>query len=240
MLNFYSNSGKVKLHTYTINGNEVEVKNALGEHVVKCLRSPDGGQWTDVEKNAWGQKTVSEYNYIIANAIYDNAISELNRAYQEANVSVVTLSDGSVFGPSKSMGGNPTTSLKNTIDLIRDGVEFAVYSNAETITLSDSNNVDVTYTIDYNSPKPDYILPIVEIAERLAIFFEVKRVLRNNLNDAKATSFADLDLMSSIDTYNLFKANVAAILEAKYPTADPMDGPLEPEAGDVEVPEDAN
>lgn len=217
MIEFYSNSGKVKLHTYTVDGNVVEVRDGEGKHVIKCLRNPNGGEWTDVEKNAWGKKTAYEYNISIAEEAYKKLINDLDKVYVDANKSNVVLSDGNVFGASKAIGDDHNVSIKNSIDLIKSGCELAVYAKAPSITLSDVYNKDVTYEFNYDSPVPAYILPIVELAERTAIFFEVKRVLRNAINSMKENDFANLDNMVNFNVRVEFDKAVLDILKLRYP-----------------------
>lgn len=217
MIDFYSNSGKIKLYSYTVDGNEVEVLDTEGKHVVKCLRNPNGGQWTDVERNEWGKKTAGEYNRLIADEIYKSKIEDLEVVYINSNKSRVTLSDGNVFDASKSTGDKSDVSLNNTINLIKSGCELAVFSGADSITLSDANNQDVVYEFDYSNPNPIYILPIIELAERTAIFFEAKRIVRNQINVIKTDSYADLDKLSEFNVRAVYNATIDGILRVKYP-----------------------
>lgn len=237
MKNYISSTGKTKLYTYKINGNEVEVLDPEGNHAVKVLGNPNGEEWTDVEKNAWGKKEVSNYNSTIADKLYETKINELNDAYNSANQDRVSTTDGRVFTASKSVGNNPTVSLQNTLDLIKNGCEFAVFLRQPSITLSDADNNDVTYIFDYSTKggnNPIYILPVIELAERIALYFEIKRVIRNNINAIKNANNFDLDVLQTVNPKQIFEAQVRAFLDIKFPQPDDLMGmpgtetPVEP------------
>ena len=72
------------------------------------------------------------------------------------------------------------------------------------ITISDIDNNDATYVFDMVSKKPEYILPVVELADYLAIIFYVKRTLRNNLLallEADEFNFDEVEFMNGTTTY---------------------------------------
>lgn len=169
------------IFNYTIEGSTVKILNPRNEEVLRCNRNPMGGDWTEKEQKEWGSLEVLTRNFLLAKELVDSKISEVSKAYDNAMVSRVTLSDGNVFGPSKSAGLNPTFSLQNTIDLIRAGCEQSVFRCRPSITISDADNKEVTYTFDFDSKFPAYILPVVEIADYIAIIFSIKQTLRSRL-----------------------------------------------------------
>lgn len=188
-----------KIFKYLISGTEVQILNPDGGVALQASRNPNGGEWTEVEQNDWGASEVLARNKQLATDLIDSKIKEVGKAYDLAMVSRVTLSDGKVFGPSKSPGSNSTYSIQNTIDLIRSNCEYAIFKQMPDITLSDIDNKDATYTFDMTSPKPEYILPIVELADYLAIIFYVKRTLRTNLLnllEADEFNFDEVEFMN--------------------------------------------
>lgn len=193
-----------KIFKYTISGNEVKILNPDGGVALQATRNPNGGEWTEVEQNAWGTLETGLRNKQLATNLVDSKIKEVSKAYEVAMISRVTLSDGTVFGPSKSPGGNPTYSIQNTIDLIRSNCEYAIFKEMPNITISDIDNNDATYVFDMVSKKPEYILPVVELADYLAIIFYVKRTLRNNLLallEADEFNFDEVEFMNGTTTY---------------------------------------
>ena len=193
-----------KIFKYTISGNEVKILNPDGGVALQATRNPTGGDWTEVEQNAWGTSEVELRNKQLATNLVDSKIKEVSKAYDVAMISRVTLSDGKVFGPSKSPGDNPTYSIQNTIDLIRSNCEYAIFKEMPNITISDINNNDATYVFDMVSKKPEYILPVAELADYLAIIFYVKRTLRNNLLallEADEFNFDEVEFMNGTTTY---------------------------------------
>ncbi len=188
-----------KIFKYTISNGEVKILNPDGGVALQATRNPNGGVWTEVEQNAWGTSEVLARNKQLATNLVESKTKEISKAYDLAMISRVTLSDGKVFGPSKSPGDSPTYSIQNTIDLIRSNCEYAIFKQMPNITLSDIDNKDATYTFDMASPKPEYILPIVELADYLAIIFYVKRTLRTNLLallEANEFNFDEVEFMT--------------------------------------------
>lgn len=188
-----------KIFRYLISDSDVKILNPDGGVALQASRNPNGGLWTEVEQNEWGISESLTRNKQLASNLIDSKIKEVCKAYDLAMISKVTLSDGKVFGPSKSPGGNPTYSIQNTIDLIRSNCEYAIFKQMTDITLSDIDNKDATYTFDMTSPKPEYILPVVELADYLAIIFYVKRTIRTNLLDlleADEFNFDDVEYMN--------------------------------------------
>lgn len=194
-----------KIFKYEISGNEVKIIAPDGTVAIQVSRNPNGGEWTDVEQNAWGTSEVLARNLNLATALVDSKVKEVSKAYDAAMVARVPLSDGKVFGPSKSPGSNPSYSIQNTIDLIRSNCEYALFKKMPSITLSDIDNRDATYTFDLNSTNPAYILPVVELADYLAILFYVKRTIRMNLLsllEAPEFHFDDVEFMNGIDMFD--------------------------------------
>jgi hypothetical protein len=193
-----------KIFKYTISGNEVKILNPDGSVALQATRNPNGGEWTEVEQNAWGTLETGLRNKQLATNLVYSKIKEVSKAYDVAMVSRVIISDGTVFGPSKSPGDTPTYSIQNTIDLIRSNCEYAIFKEMPSITISDIDNNDATYVFDMVSKKPEYILPVVELADYLAIIFYVKRTLRNNLLallEADEFNFDEVEFMNGTTTY---------------------------------------
>lgn len=193
-----------KIFKYLISGTEVQILNPDGGIALQASRNPNGGEWTEVEQNAWGTSEVLARNKQLAIDLVASKIKEVSKAYDLAMVARVPLSDGKVFGPSKSPGSNSTYSIQNTIDLIRSNCEYAIFKQMPDITLSDIDNKDATYTFDMTSPKPEYILPIVELADYLAIIFYVKRTLRTNLLsllEADEFNFDEVEFINGTDMF---------------------------------------
>ena len=194
-----------KIYKYIISDTVVKILNPDGGVALQATRNPNGGDWTEVEQNAWGVSETLDRNRKLATTLVDSKINEISKAYDDAMIGRVTLSDGKVFGPSKSPGGNPTCSIQNTIDLIRSNCEYAIFKKMPDITLSDIDNRDVTYTFDLTTPNPAYILPVVELADYLALIFYVKRTLRTNLLnllEAEEFDFDEVDFINGTEMFN--------------------------------------
>ncbi len=195
-----------KIFKYIVSEKEVKILNPDGGVVLQASRNPNGGNWTTVEQNTWGKSEVLIRNKQLAINLIDSKIKDISKAYDNAMIGRVTLSDGKVFGPSKSPGGDHTYSIQNTIDLIRSNCEYAIFKKMDSITLSDIDNRDATYTFDMTSTNPAYILPIVELADYLAIIFYVKRTLRTNLLnllDADEFDFDEVEFINGADMFNI-------------------------------------
>lgn len=195
-----------KIFKYIVSEKEVKILNPDGGVVLQASRNPNGGNWTTVEQNTWGKSEVLIRNKQLAINLIDSKIKDISKAYDNAMIGRVTLSDGKVFGPSKSPGGGPIYSIQNTIDLIRSNCEYAIFKKMDSITLSDIDNRDATYTFDMTSTNPAYILPIVELADYLAIIFYVKRTLRTNLLnllDADEFDFDEVEFINGADMFNI-------------------------------------
>lgn len=201
-----------KIFKYTISGTEVQILNPDGGIALQASRNPNGGEWTEVEQNAWGTSEVLTRNKQLAINLVDSKIKEVSKAYDLAMVARVPISDGKVFGPSKSPGDNPTYSIQNTIDLIRSNCEYAIFKQMPSITLSDIDNKDATYTFDMTNPKPEYILPVVELADYLAIIFYVKRTLRTNLLSLLEATEFNFDEVEFLNGTNMFETTLKQAL----------------------------
>lgn len=201
-----------KIFKYVISGNEVKIMTPEGTIAIQATRNPNGGDWTEVEQNAWGESEAVARNLNSAKLLVSNKIKEVSSAYEVAMIARVTLSDGKVFGPSKSPGGNPTYSIQNTIDLIRSNCEYAIFKEMPEITISDIDNNDATYTFDMESKKPEYILPVVELADYLAVIFYVKRTIRNMLLALLEADEFNFDEVEFINGTTLYETKVAQAL----------------------------
>lgn len=201
-----------RIFKYTISADVVKILNPDGGVALQATRNPNGGDWTEVEQNAWGTSETELRNKNLATTLVVSKIKEISKAYDAAMVSRVTLSDGKVFGPSKSPGSNPTYSIQNTIDLIRSNCEYAIFKQMPSITLSDVDNRDATYTFDMASPKPDYILPVVELADYLAIIFYVKRTLRTTLLELLEATEFNFDEVEFMNGTTMFETTLEQAL----------------------------
>lgn len=198
------NKNDDKIFKWVISGNEVKIINPDGSTALVATRNPDGGEWTEFNQTVWGEYETQVRNKKLATDLVTSKIKEVSNAYDVAMLSRVTLSDGKVFGPSKSPGSNPTYSIQNTIDLIRSNCEYAIYKEMTEITISDIDNNDATYVFDMTSKKPEYILPVIELADYLAIIFYVKRTIRNNLLallEADEFNFDEVEFINGTTLY---------------------------------------
>ncbi len=200
------------LYRYVVSGNEVNILGPDGESVLKASRNPKGGDWTEVEQSEWGTAEVLSRNLILARKTVDAKIAEVSKAYDASMIARVPLSDGNVFGPSKSSGTNPTYSLKNTIDLIKDGCEQAVYRGRTSITISDADNKEVVYVFDMNSSHPHYILPVVEIADFISIAFAAKQTARTSLMGMLEAEEFNFDEVNAINGEELYDGIMKTII----------------------------
>jgi hypothetical protein len=188
-----------RIFKYVISGNEVKILNPDGGTALIATRNPDGGEWNELTQNTWGAHETQVKNKQLATTLVESKINEVSKAYDDAMIARVSLSDGNTFGPSKSPGSNPSYSIQNTIDLIRSNCEYAIFKGMPSITLSDIDNKDVTYTFDTTASNPAYILPVVELADYLALIFYVKRTIRTNLLnllDADEFNFDAVEFMN--------------------------------------------
>lgn len=201
-----------RLYSYVIGSTDVSILNPAGSIELKASRNPTGGEWTEVEKIKWADGEVLKRNTKLATDLIKSKIAEVSKEYDAAMISTVTLSDGNVFGPSKSSGENPTYSLQNTVDLIRAGAEHAVFRGRTEITVSDMKNNPVTYQFDLESKFPSYILPVVEIADYIAVMFSVKQTIRATLLGMLEQTEFSFDEVEAINGRELFTAQVASIL----------------------------
>lgn len=198
------NKNDDKIFKWVISGNDVKILNPDGSTALVATRNPDGGEWTEFNQTVWGEYETQVRNKKLATDLVTSKIKEVSNAYDVAMLSRVTLSDGKVFGPSKSPGSNPTYSIQNTIDLIRSNCEYAIYKEMTEITISDIDNNDATYVFDMTSKKPEYILPVIELADYLAIIFYVKRTIRNNLLallEADEFNFDEVEFINGTTLY---------------------------------------
>lgn len=198
------NKNDDKIFKWVISGNEVKILNPDGSTALVATRNPDGGEWTEFNQTVWGEYETQVRNKKLATDLVTSKIKEVSNAYDVAMLSRVTLSDGKVFGPSKLPGSNPTYSIQNTIDLIRSNCEYAIYKEMTEITISDIDNNDATYVFDMTSKKPEYILPVIELADYLAIIFYVKRTIRNNLLallEADEFNFDEVEFINGTTLY---------------------------------------
>lgn len=194
-----------RIFKYEISGDVVKILGPDGGSVLQASRNPNGGDWTEVEQNAWGTNEALTRNKNLATVLVESKIKEVSKAYDDAMIARVPLSDGKVFGPSKSPGGGSNYSIQNTIDLIRSNCEYAIYKKMTDITLSDIDNRDATYTFDLSSPNPAYILPVVELADYLALIFYVKRTVRINLLNLLEAKEFNFDMVDFLNGKSMFE-----------------------------------
>lgn len=202
----YSSVKEGLLYSYKIVDGTPIVFDSVGAEVVRGMSDA-----TAKEKKEWAINVVNQYNKEIVKGIYKTKITELDDVYVEAELGRVTLSDGNVFNASKTRGDNPNRSLNNTIDLVKKGVEFAIYFKQPSIILSDADNHDVTYPIVYTDGVGDnYITPVVEIGMYMNLFFTLKRTICNSIlvicsDDILSTNQAvDVDALLAINPRELF------------------------------------
>ena len=196
---------------------------------VPIVWQPDGSELirgitdaTAKEKKDWAVNVVNQYNKEIVRGILEAKNNELDDVYVEAELGRVTLSDGNTFNASKTRGDNPNRSLNNTIDLIKKGVEFAIYFKQTEIILSDADNNDVSYPITYddNGVGNFYITPIVEIGMYMNLFFTLKRTICNAINAVCSIEKlntnvpVDIDILEAINPREIFIAGRAEGEEA--------------------------
>jgi hypothetical protein len=201
------------LYTYKIENNTAIVYDPKGSEVIRGMTKPD---ITQAEREAWAISLVNQYNRHTVEKIYKDKVSELDRAYVNAELSRIVLSDGNVFSASKTRGENPNRSLYSTVDLIKKAVEMSIYFKQKSITLSDADNRDVTYPIVYTNKVGDpYILPVVELGLYINLFFGIKRNITNSIlavyNEQKVNDGEeiDVDALLSIKPSEIYKAAIA-------------------------------
>lgn len=209
----YMSTKEDLLYTYKIENNTAIVYDPRGSEVIRGMTKPEH---TTEEREEWAIGLVNQYNKFVVEKIYKDKVSELDRAYIEAELSRVVLSDGNIFSASKSRGENPTRSLHNTIDLIQKAVEMSIYFKQTEITLSDADNRDVTYPITYNKTVGNpYITPVVELGMYINLFFNIKRNITNTLisiySEKKVLDgdVIDVDVLIAIKPIELYQAGRA-------------------------------
>lgn len=194
------------LFTYTFDDKSgVEVKKPDGSFLFLVPRNPSTGlEWSKEDAIEYASIEVDRLNKELAIESIDKLVTTLSEVYNNSLVSTVTLSDKNVFGPAKSIGENPTYSLQNTLDLIKNGCEYALMRGLPSITLSDANNKNVVYTFDLKAKNPIYILPVVELADYIVKAFAVKQAMRNNFNLLKESEDIDLDKIEDMNVSEQF------------------------------------
>lgn len=67
---------------------------------------------------------------------------------------------------------------------------------------------------DYDTVKPEYILPVIEIAIYISTYFNVKRIIRNKINSYLDTSLEEINLdeLYELDIEDLFKTMVDSVI----------------------------
>ena len=213
MKNLFKSTVKDRVYTYIIEGDTVTVLYPEGTRFISASKDPNGGVWDDAAKEAWAINLTNTYNKTYVEGLYESKLAELNEVYMNANLGRVILSDGNVFSASYEIGENPSKSLSNTRRLIKDAVELSIYDKKTSVTLSDADNNDVIYPIEYNADGVGsyYIKPVVEIGRYEGLFFELKRTIRNNImlicSVAKlaAGDEIDVDALYSIDPAKTFQ-----------------------------------
>lgn len=184
----------------------ITILNPNKEEVLLVPKNPvNGNEWEEQDAVDFANSEVNTRNKELVKNTISRIIDDISVAYVESMTATITLSDGNLFGPAKSVGENPTYSLQNTLDLIKNGCEYALMKKAPSITLSDANNKNVVYTFDAKSTNPIYITPVLEIADYLVKSFGVKQHLRTYYSQILELEDIDLDELESLDAKEEFK-----------------------------------
>lgn len=197
-----------------IDGNIVVIYREDGVETLRASNNVTSGMPWDEDTAKLFIKEETEFrNFGIVKTLVTSKLNKLTTVYDEYMNSNVTLSDGNVFGASK-MPNSEIKNLQNTVDLIESGCKLSIYKEKDSITVSDAFNNDVEYEFDYNVDKPEYILPVIEIAIYISAYFNVKRIIRNKINSYLDTSLEEINLdeLYELDIEDLFKTMVDSVI----------------------------
>ena len=197
-----------------IDGNIVVIYREDGVETLRASNNVTSGMPWDEDTAKLFIKEETEFrNFGIVKTLVTSKLNKLTTVYDEYMNSNVTLSDGNVFGASK-MPNTEIKNLQNTVDLIESGCKLSIYKERDSITVSDAFNNDVEYEFDYDVDKPEYILPVIEIAIYISAYFNVKRIIRNKINSYLDTSLEEINLdeLYELDIEDLFKTMVDSVI----------------------------
>lgn len=197
-----------------IDGNIVVIYREDGVETLRASNNVTSGMPWDEDTAKLFIKEETEFrNFGIVKTLVTSKLNKLTTVYDEYMNSNVTLSDGNVFGASK-MPNSEIKNLQNTVDLIESGCKLSIYKEKDSITVSDAFNNDVEYEFDYDINKPEYILPVIEIAIYISAYFNVKRIIRNKINSYLDTSLEEINLdeLYELDIEDLFKTMVDSVI----------------------------
>lgn len=197
-----------------IDGNIVVIYREDGVETLRASNNVTSGMPWDEDTAKLFIKEETEFrNFGIVKTLVTSKLNKLTTVYDEYMNSNVTLSDGNVFGASK-MPNSEIKNLQNTVDLIESGCKLSIYKEKDSIIVSDAFNNDVEYELDYDVNKPEYILPVIEIAIYISAYFNVKRIIRNKINSYLDTSLEEINLdeLYELDIEDLFKTMVDSVI----------------------------
>lgn len=197
-----------------IDGNIVVIYREDGVETLRASNNVTSGMPWDEDTAKLFIKEETEFrNFGIVKTLVTSKLNKLTTVYDEYMNSNVTLSDGNVFGASK-MPNTEIKNLQNTVDLIESGCKLSIYKERDSITVSDAFNNDIEYEFDYDVNKPEYILPVIEIAIYISAYFNVKRIIRNKINSYLDTSLEEINLdeLYELDIEDLFKTMVDSVI----------------------------
>lgn len=197
-----------------IDGNIVVIYREDGVETLRASNNVTSGMPWDEDTAKLFIKEETEFrNFGIVKTLVTSKLNKLTTVYDEYMNSNVTLSDGNVFGASK-MPNSEIKNLQNTVDLIESGCKLSIYKERDSITVSDAFNNDIEYEFDYDVNKPEYILPVIEIAIYISTYFNVKRIIRNKINSYLDTSLEEINLdeLYELDIEDLFKTMVDSVI----------------------------
>lgn len=197
-----------------IDGNIVVIYREDGVETLRASNNVTSGMPWDEDTAKLFIKEETEFrNFGIVKTLVTSKLNKLTTVYDEYMNSNVTLSDGNVFGASK-MPNSEIKNLQNTVDLIESGCKLSIYKERDSITVSDAFNNDIEYEFDYDVNKPEYILPVIEIAIYISAYFNVKRIIRNKINSYLDTSLEEINLdeLYELDIEDLFKTMVDSVI----------------------------
>lgn len=197
-----------------IDGNIVVIYREDGVETLRASNNVTSGMPWDEDTAKLFIKEETEFrNFGIVKTLVTSKLNKLTTIYDKYMNSNVTLSDGNVFGASK-MPNSEIKNLQNTVDLIESGCKLSIYKEKVSIIVSDAFNNDIEYEFDYDAVKPEYILPVIEIAIYISTYFNVKRIIRNKINSYLDTSLEEINLdeLYELDIEDLFKTMVDSVI----------------------------
>lgn len=195
-------------HTANINADKVEILDGDGRQVVQAVAKPNNlTDWGLSDKADWANARITDRYEILARQLMARKLIDLDLVYDSYLSGSVILSDGVAFSASRK-SGSTVRSLDNTIEFIRNAAELSAFAGMSTITLSDANNVDVTYPINLKSNTPQYILPVIEIATRISALFTIKRMIRNTINAWIEEDIFDYVTLSTFEVDATFRGMI--------------------------------